>query len=412
MRVRITKLSNGIRVVSEKRKTVQTVSLGVWVGVGSRDETESLNGITHCLEHMLFKGTEKRSATDIAYEIEAVGGHLNAYTTRDNTLYYARVLKDDLPLAMDILSDILQYSRFDEKELEREKDVILQEIGQTNDTPDDIVFDNLQATAFKGQPLGRSILGTEENVEAFTSADLHQYLQNNYTSGNIVISAVGALDHNEMVRLVQEYFTSIPTGKPVQTDRAKFTGGRHLKRRKLDQIHLTYGWNGCSFDDDSYYPMQVYSTILGGGMSSRLFQEVREKRGLAYSVYSFASSHFDTGMFGIYAGTGPESAEKLTPVIRGEMEALATGLRAGEIDMAKAQLKAGLMMALEATTSRMEQLGRQLLIFDRIIPVEEMQEKVEAVGEEDVLQLASSIIEQKKTAFAAIGGKEIKDAAL
>ncbi|WP_262695856.1 M16 family metallopeptidase [Kordiimonas aquimaris] len=405
MSVEVTKLSNGLRVVSESRKSVETVTVGVWVDVGARFETERQNGLTHCLEHMLFKGTKKRTARDIAFEIEAVGGHMNAYTSRDNTTYYARVLKDDMELAVDLLADLVVNSVCDSAELEREKDVILQEIGQTLDTPDDVVFDNLQAAAFAGQPIGRTILGEADNVRAFTRDDLTEFLATHYLASNIVISAVGNLSHEKLIELVTDKFARLPTGNRVPALPAKYIGGKHVEVRDLEQMHLTLGWQGVSYHDDDYYAHQLYSTILGGGMSSRLFQEVREHRGLAYSVYSFSSSHAETGLFGIYAGTGPQMANELLPVINGEMELLAAGPNEQEFNVARAQLKAGLMMALEATTSRMEQIGRQMLVFDKIIPISEMIANVDAVTMKDVATVGANILSDSSPSLAAVGNK-------
>ncbi|WP_417451368.1 M16 family metallopeptidase [Kordiimonas sp.] len=404
MSVEITRLSNGLRIVSESRKSIQTIAVGVWVDIGARHEPAALNGITHCLEHMLFKGTNRRSARDIAFEIEAVGGHMNAYTSRDNTTYYARVMKGDMELALDLLSDIVLNSTCAELELKREKEVILQEIGQAVDTPDDIVFDHLQIAAYRDQSIGRAILGEPETVQALTSVDLQSYLAENYTASNIVISAVGNLEHDELVRLVEEKFGGLKAGSPTRTQKARYTGGRIAEKRDLEQVHIAAAWPGCSFTHPNYYALQVYSTILGGGMSSRLFQEVREERGLAYSVYSFTSSHKDTGIFGIYAGTGPDMATEMMPVIKSEMEALARGPSDEEFTIARAQLKSGLMMALEATTSRMEQLGRQLLVFDRVLPTEEMVSKVETVSKGDVATIAASVVSSNSSSMAIIGG--------
>jgi predicted Zn-dependent peptidase len=406
--VKITTLANGLRIVTEQRLNLQTASVGVWVNVGARNENQTINGITHCLEHMFFKGTEKRSARDIAFEIEAVGGHLNAYTTRDNTTYYARVLKDDVPLAVDLLSDILLNSVFDEQELEREKDVILQELGQAIDTPDDIVFDHLQAAAFSNQALGRSILGTSETIKSFKSETLRDYMRQNYITDNMVISVVGNFDHDALIDLISSKFENTPTGNVQTAVAANYTGGRITEARSLEQVHLTLGWQGCSFEHDDYYPLQVYSTVLGGGMSSRLFQEIRETRGLAYSVYSFTGSHRETGIFGIYAGTSPELATQVIPVIKDEMTRIADNFSEEEIRVAAAQLKAGLMMALESTTSRMEQLGRQLLLFNRVIPVDEMISNVEAVTLNSVKELGASLVSADNVSLAAVGDKHVE----
>lgn len=404
MSVEITRLPSGLRIVSESRKSIQTVAVGVWVDIGARHEPEHLNGITHCLEHMLFKGTNRRSARDIAFEIEAVGGHMNAYTSRDNTTYYARVMKDDMELALDLLSDIVLNSTCSEAELTREKEVILQEIGQAVDTPDDIVFDHLQTAAYgKQQAIGRTILGEPETVRALSADDLRKYLKGNYTAPNIVISAVGNLEHADLVRMVEEKFAGLGGGQATVTEPALYTGGRFTEKRDLEQVHIAAAWSGCSFTDPDYYAYQIYSTILGGGMSSRLFQEVREERGLAYSIYSFTSSHKDTGIFGIYAGTGTDMAQGMMPVIQREMESVAKGPTDQEFLIAKAQLKSGLMMALEATTSRMEQLGRQILVFDRILPIDEMIGNVDAVEKAHVAEIAGRIVSSNSTSVAIIG---------
>jgi len=406
----VTRLSNGLRIVSECRPELETVSVGVWTDVGTRHESKRLNGVSHFLEHMLFKGTEARSAKDIVLDIESVGGHMNAYTTRDNTTFYARVLKNDLERALDVLSDIVLHSVCDPKEIEREKDVILQEIGQALDTPDDVVFDHLQAVAYGDQPLARPILGEAEGIRAFTQEDLLGYLRGNYVGNNIVVSAVGNLDHESLVKMVEAKFGTLPTGTKQSAGKAIYCGGRKEEKRDLEQVHVTAAWPGCSYHDDGYYALQVYSTILGGGMSSRLFQEVREARGLAYSVYSFCSNHEDTGLFGIYAGTGPELLGKLMPVIKAEMCNLAKGPEQLEFNVAVAQMKAGLMMALEATTSRMEQLGRQLLIFDRVIPVQEMLANVDSVEITDVQYLAERYADSRSSSIALVGSGDFESA--
>lgn len=404
MTLNISTLANGLRVVSENRPDLETVSVGIWTDVGARHESKRLNGVSHFLEHMLFKGTKARSAKDIVLDIESVGGQMNAYTTRDNTTYYARVLKDDLALALDVLSDIVVNSVCDPKEIEREKDVILQEIGQALDTPDDVVFDHLQAVSYGDQPIARPILGEPGTINQFTQNDLLGYLRGNYTGSNMVVSAVGNLDHATLVKIVEDRLGSLPTGERQVSSGARYVGGRKTEKRELEQVHVAAAWPGCSYHDDDYYALQVYSTILGGGMSSRLFQEVREERGLAYSVYSFSSSHNDTGLFGIYAGTGPSQLAELTPVIRQEMESLVNGPEDLEFKVAVAQLKASLMMALEATTSRMEQLGRQLLVFDRIIPIPEMLANVDSVTPGDVARIAETIASSKNASVAIVGG--------
>ena len=404
MSIEVSSLPNGLRVVSEHRLGLETVSVGIWADVGARHEDARLNGISHFLEHMLFKGTKSRSAKDIVLDIESVGGQLNAYTTRDNTTFYARVLKNDLQLALTVLSDMVLNSVCDPKEIEREKDVILQEIGQAVDTPDDVVFDHLQGVAYGKHAIARPILGDATTIKRFDQSDLLGYLRQNYTAANMVVSAVGNLNHKELVASVEASLGGLPTGVRQVSNGALYQGGRKTEHRDLEQIHVAAAWPGYSYHDDDYYALQVYSTILGGGMSSRLFQEVREERGLAYSVYSFCSSHNDTGLFGIYAGTGPALVKDLVPVIQSEMQSLAKGPEALEFKVATAQLKASLMMALEATTSRMEQLGRQLLVFDRIIPVAEMLANVDKVTPEDVARVGEGFMAADTASTAIVGG--------
>jgi len=376
---RVTRLDNGFRIISENWQRLETVSVGVWVDVGSRHEPVELGGIAHYIEHMLFKGTKKRSAQAIAEEIEAVGGHLNAYTSRDQTTYFARVLKDDLDLAVDMISDILLHSNFDPAETAREQDVILQEIGQSEDTPDDIVFDHLQETAFPSQPLGRPILGTPESVKAISADALKSYQNTSYTAGNMVLAAVGNVDHDALVDMAKAAFAALPAGEGPKHSVAAYSGGEARSDKALEQLHITLGFSGVSLYDDHYYTKQVFSMLFGGGMSSRLFQQVREKRGLAYSVYSFTSSHEDTGLWGIYAGTSGDMAAELIDELASELHDVMENVTDKEVLRARTQLKAGLMMAMESTSTRAEQLGRQMMIFDRVVPVDEVLKGVDAV---------------------------------
>lgn len=407
MSVCVTTLENGVRVATETRRSIETAAIGVWVDVGARFESAPENGITHCLEHMLFKGTKSRTARQIAEEIEARGGHMNAYTSREHTTYYARILKEDVTLALEILGDILQNSLLDAGELEREKDVILQELGQAHDTPDDIIFDYLQAEAFRGHALGRSILGTEESVRALTSEGLRDFLASQYTGGSIVISAVGNLEHDAVVTEARRLFGALPPGHKPEVAPAAFTQGTKLEVRDLEQVHVALAWPGVEFGDADYYALQVYSALMGGGMSSRLFQEVREERGLAYSIYSFASSHAETGLFGVYGGTSPELAAEMVQVIAAEIMAAPTSISEEEIRLGKAQLKAGLLMGMEATTSRMEQIGRHMLIFGRPLTTDEMTKGVDDVSLSDVKRVATRIAEFGEPTMVGLGGGDL-----
>lgn len=403
MSVQITTLKSGLRVVSDSLQNVETVTVGTWVDVGSRFEAASENGLSHMLEHMAFKGTERRTALDIAEEIENVGGYLNAYTSREHTAYYARLLKEDLALGIDVLADILQNSTFNAEELERERGVIIQEIGQAEDTPDDVVFDLLQSAAYQNQPMGRPILGTTELVSNFRREDLANYMSGHYKANQMAVVAAGNLDHELFVRMVEDQFSSLELKRDNIKDNAIYSGGSNYVERDLEQVNLLFGFDGIAFDDPDYYAAQVMSMIFGGGMSSRLFQEVREKRGLVYSIYSYMASYVDGGTFGIYAGTGPDQVLELTPVVSEEFHKLAHKVSAEEVSRAKAQLKAGILMSLESTTSRMEQLGRQQMIFNRHIPREETMAKIDMVDEGTIVKCAQRILSNSDLSIGAIG---------
>ncbi|MGH6961069.1 MAG: M16 family metallopeptidase, partial [Dongiaceae bacterium] len=377
--VRVTRLDNGLTVASDAMSGVDTAALGVWVGVGTRHEPKAINGVAHLLEHMAFKGTERRTARDIAVEIEAVGGHLNAYTSRENTAYYARVLAEDVPLALDIVADILQHSTFDDTELARERAVVLQEIGQAEDTPDDIIFDRFQETAYPDQAIGRPVLGTADIVGVMPRETICDYMRSHYSGERLVLSAAGRVDHDRLVELAAGAFKSLPTAAGESAEPARYVGGDFREQRDLEQVHLVLGFAGVGYDDPDYYAATVYSTLLGGGMSSRLFQEIREKRGLVYSIYSFASPYSDGGLFGVYAGTGADEVRELVPVLCDELVKVADTLDETELRRARAQLKAGILMGRESSGSRSEQLAQQLLIYGRPIPMDEIVARVEAV---------------------------------
>jgi len=311
--IRVTKLPSGLTVVSERMDRVETVSLGAYIATGTRHETAEENGVSHFLEHMAFKGTERRSAAGIAEEIEAVGGHINAYTAREQTAYYVKVLKEDTALGADIIGDILTHSVFDADELERERGVILQEIGQARDTPDDIIFDHFQEAAYPGQPMGRPVLGTEELIRAMRRDTLTGYMKRHYAASNTVVAAAGNLEHEQILDLVQRHFADLPTDPAPAAQPGLYSGGEFREDRDLDQVHVVLGFPAVGYGTPDYYPTMLLATLLGGGMSSRLFQEVREKRGLVYSIYSFAAPYMDGGVFGIYAGTGESEAAELMP---------------------------------------------------------------------------------------------------
>ena len=402
MTARITVLPNGLRVVSEANDRVETVAAGVWVDVGTRHEAAAVNGVSHLLEHMAFKGTERRSARAIAEEIEAVGGHLNAYTSRENTAYFAQTLKEDLPLAVDILGDILQHSVFDETELARERAVVLQEIGQAEDTPDDIVFDHFQATAYPDQALGRPVLGAADIVAAMERGTLLDYMRAHYRAPAMVLAAAGNLDHDRLVALAEAAFADLGGATPPAPPAARYGGGETRRTRDLEQVHLVLGLPGVSFTDPDFDAVSVLSTLLGGGMSSRLFQELREKRGLVYSVYSFAAAYGDGGLFGVYAGTGEAEAAELMPVLCDEIARAAAAPTPAELSRVKAQMKAALVMSLESTAGRCEQLARQIMVYGRVLPLSELVERIEAVDAAALARAAARLREGPPT-LAALG---------
>jgi predicted Zn-dependent peptidase len=400
--IRVETLPSGLTVVTEEMSRVETVSFGAYVAAGTRHERAEENGVSHFLEHMAFKGTESRTAAEIAEEIEAVGGHINAYTAREQTAYYVKLLKEDIALGADIIGDILTHSSFEPEELERERGVILQEIGQANDTPDDIIFDHFQEAAFPDQAMGRPTLGTEGVIRSMPRHALTNYMRAHYGTRNVVVAAAGNLDHDQVVRLTQQHFADLPTTLVGEPPLAEYRGGEFREARDLDQVHIVLGFPSVSYTDPDFYASMMLSTLLGGGMSSRLFQEVREKRGLVYSIYSFTAPSTDSGLFGIYAGTGESEAEELMPVTLEELRRVQHDVTEVELHRARAQAKAGILMSLESTGSRCEQLARQIQIFGRIVPVKEMVAKIEAVRTEDVCRAASRLFRAKPT-LAVLG---------
>jgi predicted Zn-dependent peptidase len=352
---------------------------------------------------MAFKGTKRRTARQIAEEIEAVGGYMNAYTSREQTAFHMRTLRADVPLAIDILGDILTQPTFDQAELERERQVVLQEIGQARDTPDDIVFDHLQSVAFPDQPMGWPILGNENTVSGFSREHLNTYMGANYRASSMVFVASGAVEHARVVELVSEHFASLPAGAAEVPQKARYGGGDTRVAEDLEQVHVTYAFPSVCNTDPDFYTSQVYATALGGGMSSRLFQEAREKRGLCYSIYAFAQAFSDGGMLGIYVGTGEAEGAEISAVVAGEMAGLAETATDQEIARAKAQMKSGLLMGLERPATRAEQIAGQLFTFGRVIPVEELTAKLDAVDATAVRQFGARVMTTERPCIAVVG---------
>ncbi len=402
MSVAAARLANGVRVVTHRMATVETVSLGAWIDVGTRHEQAEVNGIAHMVEHMAFKGTRRRSARAIAEEIESVGGHLNAYTSRELTAFHATVLAGDEGLALDIIADILQHATLDPGELERERAVILSEIGQSNDTPEDVLFDRFQATAFPDQPVGRPTLGTPDLVDAIGRAALIDYMRRHYTAGRIVVAAAGKVEHDGFVRSVEAAFGGLDAAPAAAPEPAVYAGGDCREVRALEQLHLVLGFEGIPYGDPDYYPLAVFSTALGGGLSSRLFQDIREERGLAYSIYSFTSSYADSGLFGVYAGTGAAAAAEVVERICANLRSAAGAAGEDEIARARAQIKAGILMSLESTAARAEQIARHTLIFGRVVPTEEIAAAVDGVDRDAMVRISERLRRGRPT-VAALG---------
>lgn len=413
MSVEISKLASGLTVVTDNMPHLETAALGVWAGVGGRDEKPNEHGISHLLEHMAFKGTTGRSSREIVEEIEAVGGDLNAGTSTETTSYYARVMKADVPLALDVLADILANPAFEPDELEREKNVIVQEIGAAQDTPDDVVFEHLNELCYPDQPMGRSLLGTAKTLRAFNRDSLRGYLSTHYRGPDMVVAAAGAVDHTQVVAEAERRFASFGATPGPKPQAAQFgKGGAKVVHRELEQAHLTLALEGVPQTDLSLFSLQVFTNILGGGMSSRLFQEVREKRGLCYSIYSFHAPYADTGFFGLYTGTDPADAPEMMEVVVDIMNDSVETLTEAEIARAKAQMKAGLLMALESCSSRAEQLARHVLAYGRPQTAQELVARIDAVSVESTRDAARALLSRSRPAVVALGSGRGLDTAV
>lgn len=403
MTISVTTMDNGMTVVTEPMPHLESAAIGVWVGTGSRSERADEHGVSHLLEHMAFKGTSRRSARQIAEEIEAVGGEINAATSVETTAYYARILKDDVDLAVDILADILNESTFDPEELEREQHVIVQEIGASQDTPEDIVFDRLQECAFPEQAIGRPILGTPETVRSFGKRELSHYLGEHYRGPSMVLAAAGNIDHAHVLELARARFGNLTSEATPTPDAAHYRGGDWREERDLQEAQVTIAFEGCTYSSDDHYGAQVLAAVLGGGMSSRLFQEIREKHGLCYSISAFHWAYADTGLFGMHAATGEDDLANLMPMMIDEVERSIGDIEADEVARAKAQMRAGLLMSLESPASRAGQLGRQILIHGRPLAASEIIARIDRVTVDDVRRIADRTFRQSAPSVALIG---------
>lgn len=388
-------LSNGLRVVVEYIPTVRSVSFGIWVKTGSRHETPENNGISHFIEHMLFKGTEKRTSKDIADLFDGIGGNVNAFTSKEYTCYFAKVLDEHLPLAVDALSDMFFHSQLDPEELAKEKNVILEEISMYEDTPDDKVHDEASRAAFGDHSLAYSILGLEDRLTAMTSDTLRGYMNDMYTLENTVISVAGNVEESSLLSLLETYFGGFKNSKPALTtlEAPTFHGDYLFYKKKTEQNHICVSFPGCSISDSNLYAMILLNNALGGGMSSRLFQEIREKRGLAYSVYSYHTSYADTGLFTLYAGTAPKQTTEVLDLTMEQIGELSVkGLGEDELHRGKEQLKGSLILSLESTSSRMNRLGKNELMLGQHYTLDELLKRIDSVQMEDVQEVTKRML--------------------
>ena len=393
MTVKLTTLSNGLRIVTEDMPGLKSASAGVWVTAGGRHERPEQNGIAHFLEHMAFKGTERRSALQIAEEIEDVGGYINAYTSREMTAYYARVLKDDVGMALDVIGDIVLNPAFDEADIETERHVILQEIGQALDTPDDIVFDWLQEVSYPDQSFGRTILGPQERVSAFTRADLQGFVAERYAPGQMILAAAGGVDHDAIVAQAEGMFGALQARPALDFEAARFAGTERREVKDLEQVHFAMAFDGPGYRNPDVHVAQIYATAMGGGMSSRLFQKIREERGLCYSIFAQAGASEDAGQITLYAGTSADEISDLMGLTVDEMKRAAEDMSDAEVARARAQMKAGMLMGLESASSRAERIARMLAIYGRVLDVDEVVAKIDAVTTADVRRFAGALTE-------------------
>ncbi|MCB2134446.1 MAG: insulinase family protein [Rhodobacteraceae bacterium] len=403
MITRLTTLPNGLRIATEAMPGLASASIGIWLTAGGRHERPEQNGIAHFLEHMAFKGTKRRTALQIAEEIEDVGGYINAYTSREMTAYYARVLKADVPLALDVISDIVLNPVFDPNEIEIERHVILQEIGQALDTPDDIIFDWLQEAAFPDQALGRTILGPAERVSVFGRGDLTRFVGEHYGPEQMILSAAGAVDHDAIVAAAAEIFGARGRTKAPAQQPAQWQGGERREIKDLEQVHFAMGFQAPAIRDVDFYTSQVYTTALGGGMSSRLFQKIREERGLCYSIYAQAGAYDDTGMITIYAGTSADEIGDLCALTMDELKRAASDMTEAEVARAKAQMRAGLLMGLESPSGRAERMARYIAVWGRVPDTEETLAQIDAVNLGAVTGFAERLPVGAATALALYG---------
>jgi predicted Zn-dependent peptidase len=393
-----TTLPNGLRIVTEKIESVKSISVGIWVKTGSRNETPKQAGVTHFLEHMLFKGTEKRSAYDIALSMESVGGYLNAFTSSEYTCYFARCVNTQMDRALDVLSDMVLNPSFPEEEVEKEKKVVIEEMKMYRDSPDDYLFEEYNTRMFQGHELGRPVLGYEETVSSFTREDLYQYMEERYRAGNLLISVAGNVEHDDVVKLVSEYLGDMPASEVENQDQPlnEFDTSKLELTKPIEQTHYILGRRGLNFDHEDKYLLLLANTILGGGMSSRLHQNVREKYGYCYSIQPFNQSYTDSGMWGVYVGTDKDYVKHVHELVVAELNKISKELVPDkELEEAKSQLKGKLLLSQENTSNRMMRLAKSELYFDRFVTLDELVENIDTVTSEQILEFSKEFFDQK-----------------
>lgn len=404
------KLENGVRIVYEKIPYVRSVSVGIWVKTGSRNENADNNGISHFIEHMMFKGTKSRTAKQIAESFDNIGGQLNAFTGKECTCYYAKTLDTHIDIALDVLSDMFFNSKFDNKDIEIEKRVVLEEIGMYEDSPEELVHDILSDTVWSNSTIGYPILGTQQSLEAITRQKIEQYMKENYTPSNVVISVAGNFDEDHVINSVKNYFGNWNSEHNCvnKYDKAVFTPNIKIKKKDTEQVHICIGFEGIEHGNEKLYTLLAVNNIFGGGMSSRLFQKIREEKGLVYSIYSYPSSYENSGLFTIYAGMNPEQLTEVIKIIFDEIETIKSDyLTQEELDKSKEQLKGSYILGLESTSSRMNSIGKSELLLGRISTPEEVLNKIDNINMDDVKEVIDEVFNLDKIGFSAVGS--IKD---
>jgi len=402
--IRSSVLPNGVRILTETMPQVRSVTIGIWADVGSSAEPAERRGISHLVEHMLFKGTDRRSARRIAEEMDGIGGNLNAFTDKESTCYYAHVMDRHVPIAIDILGDMFLHSRFDADDLRKEQQVVLEEIKMYDDSPDEMIHDLFTRTMWRGSQLGEPTIGYEETVSAIDRTMLRSWMSVRYAPQTVLVTAAGNLDHDDIAARVVHAFEGF-TGSATSpaAERPRLTPAVSITHKDTEQAYVMLGMGGLSLRDDDRYALSVLDTVLGGGMSSRLFQEVREKRGLAYSVYSFQQGYREAGLFGVYAGCSPERVQECVDVIAEELDAAAGSLTDAEVALAREHLKGNLTLALESTSSRMMRLGRNELVYARQISTDELEERIDAIDRTAVERTAQSLLDPAARGLCVLG---------